>query len=77
MRLQVSQELDKLNGAFRKKENEIIAPIVNRYSAMEQKLDLLTKNYESLQARTSEQENSMLVQEKTVGLIIDFLSTIQ
>jgi hypothetical protein len=32
LRLQVSQELDHLRGAFRKKEGEIIAPIVNRYS---------------------------------------------
>lgn len=34
-RLQISQELDRLNGSFRKKEAELIGPLVNRYSHLE------------------------------------------
>lgn len=61
LRLQVSQELDHLRGAFRKKEGEIIAPIVNRYSQVEQKVDSLSAAIERIEAKTSLQEANMLV----------------
>ena len=61
LRLQVSQELDHLRGAFRKKEGEIIAPIVNRYSQVEQKVDRLSAAIERIEAKTSLQEANMLV----------------
>lgn len=61
LRLQVSQELDHLRGAFRKKEGEIIAPIVNRYSQVEQKVDRLSAAIERIEAKTSFQEANMVV----------------
>lgn len=61
LRLQVSQELDHLRGAFRKKEGEIIAPIVNRYSQVEQKVGSLSAAIERIDAKTSLQEANMLV----------------
>ena len=61
LRLQVSQELDHLRGAFRKKEGEIISPIVNRYSQVEQKVDSLSASIERIEAKTSLQEANMLV----------------
>jgi hypothetical protein len=32
LRLKVEQELDKLRGEFRKKEQDLIAPLLNKYT---------------------------------------------
>lgn len=77
LRLQVSQELDLLRGAFRKKESELIAPIINRYANMEQKIEILSESISRIEAKTNIQETNMLVQERTVGIIIDILSKLQ
>lgn len=76
-RLQISQELDRLNGSFRRKESELIGPLINRYSRLEQRFEGLERQVRLLETKSLEQEQSMLVQERTMGLIIDYLSTLQ
>jgi hypothetical protein len=44
----VAQELDQLRGAFRKKENELLAPIINKYSLIETNIERLTQTVERL-----------------------------
>jgi len=60
-RLQISQELDRLNGSFRKKEAELIGPLVNRYSHLEQRFEGLKRQVRHLETKALEQEQSMLV----------------
>jgi hypothetical protein len=36
LRLKVEQELDKLRGEFRRKEVELIGPLLNKYNHLEQ-----------------------------------------
>ena len=69
--------MDLLRGAFRKKESELISPIVNRYSLVEQKVEFLSQAISRIEAKSSLQEANMLVQEKTVGLIIDIITKLQ
>ena len=60
-RLQISQELDRLNGSFRRKEQELIGPIVGKYSILEQKVQALEAQARLQEIKLLEQEQSMLV----------------
>ena len=41
LRLKVEQELDKLRGEFRKKEVDLIAPLLNKYTMIDKKIDII------------------------------------
>ena len=76
LRLQVSQELDHLRGEFRKKEREILFPIINRYANIEQKVEILSKAVDIIESKAVSQESNMMGQERTVGIIIDILGKV-
>ncbi len=58
LRLKVEQELDKLRGEFRRKEVELIAPLLNKYAQIDQKIEGL-KSY--MNVRVKEYEQGMFV----------------
>jgi hypothetical protein len=60
MRIKVDSELDRLRGEFRKKENEIVNPMINRYNILEQKVETCLN---IVYSKTKEYENSLLLQE--------------
>lgn len=39
MRIKIDSELDRLRGEFRRKENDVLNPIINRYNILEQKVE--------------------------------------
>lgn len=51
LRLLVSQELDKLNGSFRKKENELLGPIVSRYATLEQRIEHILTSLNRIESK--------------------------
>jgi hypothetical protein len=54
LKLLISQELDGLNGAFRKKEIDLISPLMTRYSTLEHKLDRLNLALDKLEHKLHE-----------------------
>lgn len=69
----MDQELDKLRGDFRKKELELIAPLMNKYTQIEIKIESLKDHINN---RVKEYESGMLVQEQTIELIINSISSL-
>lgn len=60
VRLKVEQELDKLRGEFRKKEAELIAPLMNKYTQVDIKIESLK---DQMFSKVKSYEQGMLVQE--------------
>jgi hypothetical protein len=65
-----------LRGEFRKKEREILFPIINRYANIEQKVEILSKAVDIIENKAVSQESNMMSQERTVGIIIDILGKV-
>ena len=58
LRLKVEQELDRLRGEFRKKELELISPLISKYEQIELKIDSFKTQ---ILQRVSEYEQGMIV----------------
>lgn len=71
LRLKVEGELDRLRGEFRKKEVELLAPLINKYTTIEMKIEGFIDFFSS---RLQEHERSMLLQEHTIGIILNSLA---
>ena len=65
-----------MRGEFRKKEREILFPIINRYANIEQKIEILSKAVDIIENKAVSQESNMMSQERTVGIIIDILGKV-
>ena len=65
-----------MRGEFRKKEREILFPIINRYANIEQKVEILSKAVDIIENKAVSQESNMMSQERTVGIIIDILGKV-
>eukprot|EP00347_Sterkiella_histriomuscorum_P003118 403365521 len=74
MRLKVECELDKLRGEFRKKEVELLSPIITKYANVEIKLSNMEKQIEG---RFTEHEQGILLQEQTISLILNTIQQIK
>jgi len=74
IRLKVEGELDILRGEFRKKEAELVAPLVSKYSQLKNSFDEYKLGNER---RVKDLEEYMLMQERTIGCLIQTLSQIQ
>eukprot|EP00347_Sterkiella_histriomuscorum_P009204 403342128 len=73
LRLKVEQELDRLRGEFRRKEVELLGPMMTKYDQIDSKIEGF-KN--QILVRVNEYEQGMMMQEQTIGLIINSIQTI-
>ncbi|CDW75965.1 UNKNOWN [Stylonychia lemnae] len=73
LRLKVEQELDRLRGEFKKKESELISPLVSKYDLIDQKIESFKSQ---VLGRVKEYEQGMMMQEQTIGLLINSIQSI-
>lgn len=73
IKLKIEQEVDALKGEFRKKENELINPLLSRIAKLEREMQEFRAG---IDRKNAELEKIMISQEDTVGFILNSLQNL-